>query len=381
MAKKLNQKKRTKTKPQKLADLCREQIADLKPYVPGRPISLVKRELKLEKVIKLASNECPFGPFPKVLAAMRQAAAYVNRYPDGGNTFLKEKLATHLGVSTANLMIGHGSNELIRLIANILLDPGDEVIMAKPSFVVYPTVVKLMGAIPVEVPLANHKHDLKAMLNKINSRTKLVFICNPNNPTGTIVTKREVEEFLKEVPDYVTVVFDEAYYELVEDSEYPNGLNYFSDSRPIVVLRTFSKIYGLAGCRVGYGVAPKAFVEAVDKVREPFNVNTIGQIGAIFSLDCQEELLERRELIREGKTYLYKSFDKLGLNYIPSEANFILVKVGDGKKVANKLLKKGIIVRSGDIFGYPEYIRVTVGKPDENKIFIENLDIILKETR
>jgi histidinol-phosphate aminotransferase len=380
MAEKLNQERKTRPKVKNLADLCRQQIADLKPYVPGKPISLVKRELNLKRVIKLASNECPFGPFPKVLEAMRKAAAYVNRYPDGANTFLKEKLASCLGVSTTNLMIGHGSNELIRLIANILLNPGDEVIMAKPSFVVYPTVVKLMEAIPVEVPLTNHKHDLKAMLSKINSKTKLIFICNPNNPTGTIVTKREVEEFLKEVPDYVTIVFDEAYYELVESPEYPNGLNYFSDSRPIVVLRTFSKIYGLAGCRVGYGVAPTPFVEAVNKVREPFNVNTIGQIAAIFSLDCREELVERRRVITESKAYLYKSFDELGLTYIPSEANFILVKVGDGKKVADKLLQKGVIVRSGDIFGYPEYIRVTIGKPDENKLFIKNLDLILKET-
>ena len=360
--------------------ILRKGIEDLTPYEPGRPMSVVKRELGLADVIKLASNECPYPPFPRALAAMKKAAERVNRYPDDNSTFLKEKLSSFLKVPALNVMIGHGSNELIRLLAEVILEPGDEAVMASPSFVVYPHAVKITGATPIEVPLGEHRHDLKAMLRAVGDRTKMVFICNPNNPTGTIVYREELEDFLKEIGDDVVVVIDEAYYELVDDPGYPNGLEYFNGERPIVVLRTFSKVYGLAGCRVGYGVAPEWLVQAVNRVKDAFNVGTVGQIGAIFSLDCQDEVAERRRLNRDGLAYLVREFFRLNLAYIPSFANFIMVNVGDeDRKVTEALLKAGVIVRPADIFGYSGWIRVSVGTPEENERFISALERVLNE--
>lgn len=360
-----------------MESLIRRGLEDIKPYEPGRPISLVEKELGITEAIKLASNESPYKPFNKAIEAMKEALLDVNRYPDGGSTFLREKLAGRLGVPVSRIAIGHGSNELLRLVANVLLNPEDEAIMATPSFIVYPTVVKLMLAKPVEVPLRDHRHDLKAMANAITGRTKIVFMCNPNNPTGTIVTRNEVDEFMTKIPENVVVVFDEAYFELVADDNYPNGLDYIDGKRPVVVMRTFSKVHGLAGCRIGYCIAPEFIIKAINKVREPFNVNSVAQAGAISSLDCDEEIKERSRLNDEGLNYLYREFDRLGLQYVPSHANFVLVKVGmDDRTLSNELMKRGIIVRSGDIFGYPGYLRVTVGIPDENKKFINELEIV-----
>lgn len=362
-----------------MKDLIRQEVDTLKPYEPGRPISQVKRDLGLEDVIKLASNECPYPPFPQAETAMREAVHYVNRYPDGGSTFLKEKLAAHLNVSAARLMIGHGSNELIRLLANVILRKGDEAVMANPSFVVYPMVVKLMAAKPVEVPLAEYRHDLAAMLKAVTKKTKLVFICNPNNPTGTIVYRSEVDEFMSKLPENIVVVFDEAYFELVDSAQYPNGLDYLDGERPVVVFRTFSKVYGLAGCRIGYGIAPEFLVEAVNKAREPFNVNSVAQIGALFSLGAQDEVERRKRLNFEARDYLYGEFERLGLDYVPTEANFILVDVGrSGRKVWDALMRRGVIVRPGDIFGYPTHLRVTIGTPEENQRFVSELEGILE---
>ncbi|MBE0446599.1 MAG: histidinol-phosphate transaminase [Actinobacteria bacterium] len=361
-------------------NLIRQGLEGLIPYEPGRPISLVEKELGIEEAIKLASNESPYRPFPKAIEAMREAILNVNRYPDGGSTFLREKLAGKLGIPISKIIVGSGSNELLRLLANVLLNPGDEAVMAMPSFIVYPTVVKLMGAKPVEVPLKDHRHNLKAMTDAITARTKIIFICNPNNPTGTMVSRDELERFLAGIPENVVVVLDEAYFELVRDASYPNGLNFINDKIPVVVLRTFSKVYGLAGCRVGYGIAPEFIVQAVNKVREPFNVNTIAQTAALYSLDCDDEVEERSLLNHEGLQYFYAEFKRLALDHIPSHANFVLVGVGtDGRKISNDLMKKGVIVRSGDIFGYPRYIRVSVGTPDENSRFINELESILKD--
>jgi len=359
--------------------LIRRGLEDIKPYEPGRPISLVEKELGITKAIKLASNESPYGPFPEVIEAMKAKLSNLNRYPDGGSTFLREKIAEKLDVPLKNIMVGHGSNELLRLIANVLLNPEDEAVAASPSFIVYPTVVKLMNAKLIEVPLKAHRHDLQAMSDAITKRTKIVFICNPNNPTGTIVTKGEVDSFMESIPDKVVVVFDEAYYELVRDESYPSGLDYINGKNPVVVLRTFSKVHGLAGCRVGYGIAPDFIVEAVNKVREPFNVNSVGQAAAIRSLDCEDKVEERSRLNYEGLRYLYSEFERLGLKYIPSHANFVLVDIGVDDRLASKeLMKRGVIVRSGDIFGYPNYLRVTVGTPDENARFIAELEGVRK---
>jgi len=363
-------------------DLLRRGLEQLIPYEPGRPISLVEKELGIEEAIKLASNESPYKPFPKVVEAMREAVLELNRYPDGGSTFLREKIAAKLGVPASRIMVGSGSNELLRLLANVLLNPEDEAVMANPSFIVYPTVVKLMNARAVEVPLKDHRHDLDAMADAITERTKIVFVCNPNNPTGTIITRDELDKFLSKIPEDIVVVLDEAYFELVRDDSYPNGMDYINGNRPVVVFRTFSKVYGLAGCRVGYGIAPEFLVKAVNKVREPFNVSTIAQVGALFSLDCDEDVEERSRLNDEGLKYLYGEFEKHGLDYIPSHANFVLVDVGaNGRQVSNELMKKGVIVRSGDIFGYPGHIRVSVGTPDENARFIEELVNVLQDFR
>lgn len=362
--------------------LIRNGIEKLTPYEPGRPVSQVKRELGLDDVIKLASNECPYPPFPRALAAMRKAAGHVNRYPDDNATFLKEKLGNFLEVPVTNIMVGHGSNELIRLIAEAVLDPGDEAVMAKPSFVVYPHAVKLVGGVPIEVPLADHRHDLKAMRDAVTDKTKLVFVCNPNNPTGTIVAREELEEFLGVIDKDIVVVMDEAYFELVADDSYPDGLDYVEKNRPVVVLRTFSKVYGLAGCRIGYGVASEELVQAVNRVRDAFNTGTIGQIGAIFSLDCQDEVAERRELNLAGVEYLESEFARLGLEFVPTRTNFIMVDVGDeDRKVMKALMREGVIVRPGDVFGYYGWVRVSVGTPEENERFISALEEVLDRER
>ncbi len=358
----------------------RSELNGLRPYSPGKPISDVKRELGLEEVIKLASNESPYPPFSEAMEAVSRTQNEVNRYPDGGCVELKSKLVKFLGFPESNLMIGNGSNELLRLLAQICLNPGDEVVMACPSFVVYPTVTRMMGGVCREIPLINHRHDLKNMLSAVNEGTKIVFICNPNNPTGTIVSKEEIDVFMSEIPENVMVVFDEAYFEYVDDESYPNGLDYFDEKRPIVILRTFSKIYGLTGLRIGYGIAPKTIVSAVNKIREPFNVNHLAQVAAIASLDCVDKVAERKKLTLKQKRFLYEEFDKMGLSCLKSEANFILVDLKvDSKKVFNQLLQKGVIVRTGDIFGpgYENFIRVTIGMPEENKKFIRALREVL----
>ncbi|HDP69250.1 MAG TPA: histidinol-phosphate transaminase [Actinobacteria bacterium] len=364
-----------------MKNFLRSELDILKPYSPGKPISDVKRELGLKMVIKLASNESPYPPFEEAIEAIWSARNEVYRYPDSGCVDLKNKLASFLDVPESNLMIGNGSNELLRLLAQICLNSGDEVIMANPSFIVYPTVTKMMGGVCQEIPLAdNHRHNLKNMLSTVNERTKIVFICNPNNPTGTIVSKKEVDDFMREVPKSVMVVFDEAYFEYVDDEDYPNGLDYFCEGNLVVVLRTFSKIYGLAGLRIGYGVASRSIVSAVDKVREPFNVNSLAQVAAIASLDCGIKVEERKRLTLEGKFFLYKEFKDLGLKFIESQTNFILVDVGmDSRKVFNKLLQLGVIVRTGDIFGpsYENFIRITIGTTEENKKLIRTIKEVL----
>jgi histidinol-phosphate aminotransferase len=362
------------------AGLLRKSIENIKPYEPGRPIELVERELGIKEAIKLASNESPYPPFERVIAEIRDKLPYLNRYPDGGATFLREEIAEKMSVSASRVMIGNGSNELIRFLANVLLDPDDEIVMASPSFVVYPLVAMLMQAKAVQVPVDDGlRHDLDAMLDAITERTKLLFICNPNNPTGTIVTKAEVERFLEEVPANVVVVFDEAYFEYATGDDYPDGMNYINDQKPVVVLRTFSKVHGLAGLRVGYGVGPEWLADAVNKVREPFNVNSVAQIAAMESLKCENEVAERVRLNSEGLKYLYGELDRLNLKYVKSDANFVLIDIGvDSRTAMNELMKKGIIVRPADIFGNPTHIRLTVGTKEENSRLVVELETLLK---
>ncbi|HEY3373922.1 MAG TPA: histidinol-phosphate transaminase [Candidatus Aquicultor sp.] len=363
-----------------LETIIRRGLETIKPYESGRPISVVEKELGISEAIKLASNESPYTPFEKVIEVMRDEAPAVNRYPDAGCTFLREKIAEKLNVPASQVIVGNGSNELLVLLADVLLNPEDNAVFADPSFIIYQTAVKLMNAKSVIVPLEGHTHDLNAMADAIDENTKIVFICNPNNPTGTIVRRDEVERFLERVPETVVTIFDEAYFELVNDPEYPNGLDYINGDKPVVVLRTFSKVHGLAGLRVGYGIAPEVIATTINKVREPFNVNSIAQAAAMASLDCDAEVAERSRLNYQGLHYFYKEFDRLKLDYIPSHANFVLVDIGTNDREASlELMKRGIIVRSGDIFGYPNYLRLSVGTPDENARFIGALEDLIRK--
>jgi len=343
--------------------LIRPGVGPMVPYAPGLRVSEVREKSGKDVIRKLSSNENPYGPFPSALAGMRTVLPYLNRYPDGAARELRRALAEKLGVEERFLMVGNGSNELLTLIAQAVVSPGDEVVFAWPSFVVYPICTQLTCGRAVKVPLtAEQVHDLPAMLAAITEDTKLVFVCNPNNPTGTMVTRAQFDEFVSALPDHVLLVLDEAYFEYVTSPEFPNGLDYFDGERPIVVLRTFSKIYSLAGARIGYGVAPEPLVRAVDKVREPFNVSTIAQVGAYYSLADDSEVERRRRENQEQKAYLYSSFDRLGISYVPSETNFVYMLTEKPVEVFEALLAEGIIVRD---LGTSPALRVGIGTPED----------------
>jgi histidinol-phosphate aminotransferase len=343
--------------------LIRPGIGPMVPYAPGLRASEVRAKSGKDVIRKLSSNENPYGPFPSAIKGMRSVLRHLNRYPDGASRALKRALAEKLGVDERYLVVGNGSNELLTLIAQAVVGPGDEVVFAWPSFVVYPICTQLMCGRAVKVPLTDDGvHDLPAMAAAITERTKLVFLCNPNNPTGTIFTRKAFEEFLGVLPDHVLLVIDEAYFEYVTAEHYPNGLDYFDGERPIVVLRTFSKIYSLAGARIGYGVAPEPLARAIDKVREPFNVSSVAQVGAYYSLADDAEVARRREENQEQKAYLYSCFDRLGISYVPSDTNFVYMKTEKPVEVFDALLAEGIIVRD---FGTSPALRVGIGTPED----------------
>lgn len=360
--------------------LHREHIMAIKPYVPGKPVEEVERELGISGVIKLASNENPLGPPPSSIAILKEMADKVATYPDGNCYYLKNALADFIGVTPANLIVGNGSDEIIKFIAEAFLDEGDEMIMADPSFSEYDFAAKIMGGRTIPVPTKKLTHDLDAMAAAVTEKTKLVFVCNPNNPTGTIVGKAEVDAFLDKLPQGVITVFDEAYFEYVTDEDYPQTLDYIHAGRDVIVLRTFSKIYGLAGLRIGYGVAKPELLGMLNRVREPFNVNMLAQAAALAALNDGDHVVRSRELNDEGKVYLGGEFDRLGLPYMPTHANFIWVQVkADSQQVFSKMLRRGVIVRTGDIFGHPDVIRVTIGTPEQNRRFIAALEEVLTE--
>lgn len=359
--------------------MIRPNITRLKPYRPGKPIDEVKRELGLTDVVKMASNENVLGPSPKAIEAMQKAAEEVWLYPDAECFYLKEALAKKFGYKPENFALGTGSDEILHLIALAYFNAGDEIVFAEPSFVVYESQIHLMDCVCRPVPLKNLTHDLAAMRAAVNEKTKAVFICNPNNPTGTYSTQAEVEAFMDGLPDHVLVVFDEAYYEYVEAADYPRSLRYVEEGRNVVVLRTFSKIYALAGARVGYGIAKEDIIAHLNRVREPFNVNSIAQAGAIASLDDDEQVERTRRMNGEGKRYLYAEFEKMGLPYAPTESNFIFVDTQrDSLEVFQALLHLGVIVRTGgDVFGMPTFIRVTIGTREMNERFVAALRKVL----
>lgn len=358
----------------------RREIFKIKPYTPGKPIDEVKRELGLEDIIKLASNENPLGPSPRAVEAISNSLSAIHLYPDANCFNLKERLASKYEIPATGILIGNGSDELLKLMAETFLESGDQIIYAKPTFSEYEFSALIMGADCIEVPLIDFTHDLQAMLDAITPKTKIIIICNPNNPTGTMVNSLQIKDFMDQVPDGVLVVFDEAYYEYVEGSEFTSGLTYVHEGRNVMVFRTFSKIYGLAALRVGYVLTSTAIAQAVERVREPFNVNTLAQVGALAALDDQEHVQSSQLLNSQGKQYLYSEFKRMGINYIPTEANFIFLDTGRNcQDVFKELLQMGVIVRTCDTHGYPTFIRVTVGTAEQNQRFIKSMQRVLEQ--
>jgi histidinol-phosphate aminotransferase len=344
-------------------------LKTLPTYQPGRPIEEVARELGLpaEGIIKLASNENPFGPSPLALAALQRALAGVNLYPDGNAFYLKQKLAGKLGVEPANLILGNGSNEIIEFVGHALLAPGTHVVVSQFCFAVYPIVTKLFDANLITVPAKNHGHDLSAMLRAITPRTRIVFVANPNNPTGTLAPREEVIRFINDVPDDVLLVMDEAYLDFLND---PLDLSPLvrQGTRPnLILMRTFSKIYGLAGLRIGYGIGNAEFVAALEKIRQPFNLNLLAQTAALAALDDVEHVRKTRVNNFAGLDFFERAFRELKLEFVPSFANFILVHVGDGQRVFEAMQTQGVIVRPMGGYQLPEWIRISIGTPPENE--------------
>jgi histidinol-phosphate aminotransferase len=358
--------------------LFRASIADLVPYEPGKPVEAVQRELGLERVVKLASNEGPFPPFPAALEAMERVSRELNRYPDGGVWTLRAALAERHGVAFEELIVGAGADGIIDLLAQATLDPGDEVVCGWPSFPSYVLTAAKLAATPRPVPCREHTYDLDALLEAIGPRTKLVYVCHPNNPTGTLNGREELLSFLDRLPEHVLCVLDQAYHEYMDDPDYVDGVDLFRDGRRVVVLRTFSKMHSLAGLRIGWAVAPTDVVTATSKVRRAFEVAATAQAGALASLDDAAEIARRRTLNASGRARLAEILRAHGLEPVePAYGNFLFVTVGDGRALFERLLREGVIVRPLNGFGAPEAIRVTVGNPEENELFAVALGHVL----
>ncbi len=352
-----------------------ENIKTISPYVPGKPIEELERELGISGSIKLASNENPLGPSPKAIMAIKKAVEGLNRYPDGSGFYLSQALAKKYGVDSSQIILGNGSNELIELVVRTFVQPGDEVISAEPSFVVYKMITQAAGGANVIVPCKGMRHDLDAMADRITQKTKIVFIANPNNPTGTMNTKAEMDRFMERVPDHVITAVDEAYFEYVTHADYPDSVDYLKGGRNVLALRTFSKIYGLAGLRIGYGITTAGIAELMNKVRQPFNTNSLAQVGALAALADRKHVEKSIAINNEGKQYLYQSFQQLAVSYIPTETNFILLETRlDGRELYHALLKQGVIIRPMG----GKRLRVTIGLPEENKRFVAELEKIIK---
>jgi histidinol-phosphate aminotransferase len=353
----------------------RPEIQRLTPYVPGKPIEELERELGISGAIKLASNENPLGPSPFAIAALNAAAHSVNRYPDGSSFYLREALAAHWGVPVEWIAVGSGSNDLIDVLCRIHLGPGDEAVMSYPSFVMFAIAVRVAGGTLVQVPGRDLFHDPEAMLRAVTDRTKIVYFSNPDNPTGTIVRRRALDEYFRRVPEHVLTVLDEAYFEYLTDPEYPNGLDYLRRGKRVAVLRTFSKIYALAGLRVGYGFFPKELADLVHRVRLPFNVTSVGQAAARASLEDIEQVARGRAANDAGIAFFQRELPPLGIELTPTWANFVLARFpGSAVEAARTLERQGVIIRPVTSFGLPaEFARISVGTRVENERLIETL--------
>ncbi|MDA8084314.1 MAG: histidinol-phosphate transaminase [Nitrospiraceae bacterium] len=350
-----------------------DYVLDIQPYIPGKPLEELERELGISNSVKLASNENPVGPSPAALRAVQGAFADIHRYPDGAGYYLKQALAKKLGVAEDALILGNGSNELLDIAVRTFMKQGDDAVMAAPSFVVYAMAVRSVGGRPIQVPLKDFTHDLGAMADAITPATKMVFIANPNNPTGTINTREEFDRLMARVTEEMLVVVDEAYYEYVTDGSYADSMKHLCAGKNLLILRTFSKIYGLAGLRIGYGIGRKEVLNDMNRIREPFNTNTIAQRAALAALADDGHVSRSLEVNEKGRQYLYRELGGMGFSYVPTHANFIYMPVDDAPMLYSALLKKGVIIRPMG----PKAIRVTIGLPEENFRFID----ALKETK
>jgi histidinol-phosphate aminotransferase len=350
-------------------------LRQLPVYQPGRPIAEVARELGLpeRRIIKLASNENPLGPSPAALAAIKAAARQIHLYPDGNAFYLKQKLAASLGVDPGHLILGNGSNDIIEFLGHALMGPGDDVIVSEFCFAIYPIVARLLGASVITVPAKNHGHDLAAMGGAITARTKAVFVANPNNPTGTLAPPADVQRLIETVPVHAVLVMDEAYIEFLEEPMDLIPLVRSGERPNLILMRTFSKIHGLAGLRLGYGIAHPEFIAALEKIRQPFNINSLAQAAGLAALDDAEHVRKTRANNFQGRKFLEESFAQMGLPFVKSSANFVLVQVGEGQRVFEEMQKHGVITRPMGGYQLPEWIRISVGTPGENRRAITTL--------
>ena len=354
-------------------------LKKISPYKPGRPIEEVARVLGLKgEIIKLASNENPMGPSPLAVQALQNASVESNLYPDDSCFYLKKKLAERMGLEPGNIFVGNGSVEILPLITLAYLGPEHSAVASQGAFIWFKIAAQIADGELIETPMKDYRHDLKAMLKAITNNTRLVYIANPNNPTGTIATGAEVEDFFKNVPEDVLVVMDEAYFEYIDDPDYPNSFKHLREGRNILILRTFSKIYGLAGIRLGYGVAPPEVIASLSKLRISFNVNRLSQVAGMAALDDHEHVERSRATNEAGKEYLYEAYRRLGLFYLPTHANFLFVDFGkDSQVIFESLQKEGIITRTIKEYGFPHALRITIGSEAQNRRLIKALEEIL----
>jgi histidinol-phosphate aminotransferase len=359
-------------------ELANAQLRDLAVYEPGKPIEETARELGVDPstIIKLASNENPLGPSRKALQAMRAALENAHLYPDGGGFYLRKAIAAKLSVAPENVILGNGSNEVIEFLGHAFLNPGDDVITCQYAFIVYKLLATAFGVRTIETPSPDYKQNLDATLDAITAKTRIIFIPNPNNPTGTLISESAIDTFMSRVPDSVVVVFDEAYFEFLDDP--PDTLRFIRNGRNVVVLRTFSKIHGLAGVRIGYAIAPPPITDVLHKTRQPFNVNSIAHAGAIAALDDEAHLRETKRVIDEGRAYLQEQLAEMQVRFVPAVANFLMVNVGDGCAVFQELLQRKIIVRPLKGYGLPEWVRISVGTMEENRQLIAALSEVIR---
>lgn len=359
-------------------DLANPQLRSLGVYEPGKPIEETARELDIHpaEIVKLASNENPLGPSPKAVEAMHGALENAHLYPDGRGFYLCKAIAAKLGLKPQNVILGNGSNEIIEFLGHAFLNPGDDVITCQYAFIVYKLLATAFNVRTIETPTLDYQQNLNATLEAITTKTRLIFIPNPNNPTGTLVSQGAIDHFMSLVPDEITVIFDEAYFEFLDNP--PDTLRFIQQGLNVVVLRTFSKIHGLAGLRIGYALASPEMIEVLHKTRQPFNVNSIAHAGALAALEDRAHLHESKRIVDEGRVYLQEQFAEMRVPFVPAAANFVMVNVGDGCAVFEELLRRRIIVRPLKGYGLPEWVRISVGTMEENKKLIAALKKVVR---